>query len=76
VLFLETCSGFKLDRSLLGLLWIWFIYHKPHQIMTVQLKRVIFIEKRLSLNVEENELMASLCYFQKHVAALNWIDPT
>jgi hypothetical protein len=40
------------------------------------LKTAIFCEKRISLNVEENELMASLCYFQKHATALNWIDPT
>jgi hypothetical protein len=36
VLFLETCYGFKLDRSHPVLLWIWFIYHKHHQIITDQ----------------------------------------
>ena len=38
-------------------------YHKCHQIMTIQLKISIFYEKRLLLNVEENQPMASLCYF-------------
>jgi len=31
--------------------------------MTIQLKIAIFYEKRLSLNVEKNQPMASLCYF-------------
>jgi hypothetical protein len=39
------------------------IYHKRHQMITIQLKIVIFIEKRLSLNVEENQPMTSMCYF-------------
>jgi phage gp46-like protein len=41
----------------------WLIYHKRHQMITIQLKIVIFIEKRLSLNVEENQPMTSMCYF-------------
>jgi hypothetical protein len=36
-----------------------FAIDKPN----FQLKIVIFNEKRLSLNVEENQPMASLCYF-------------
>jgi hypothetical protein len=31
--------------------------------MTIQLKIVIFYEKRPLLNVEKNQPMASLCYF-------------
>jgi hypothetical protein len=42
--------------------------------MTIQLKIVIFYEKRLLLNVEENQPMASLIYvklsfYKKHFAA-------
>jgi hypothetical protein len=43
--------------------WLIFLYHKRHQIITIQLKIIIFNEKILSLNVEENQPMASLCYF-------------
>jgi hypothetical protein len=42
-------------------------FHKKmairHQIITVQIKIAIFNEKRILLNVEENQPMASLCYF-------------
>jgi hypothetical protein len=51
-----------IDRSHPVLLCIWCIYHNSHQIIQIQLKTAIFCEKRLSLNVEENELMASLLF--------------
>jgi hypothetical protein len=78
VLFLETCYGFKLDRSHPGLLWIWFIYHKRHQIITVQLKIDIFNGKKTIIKcLADFPQHLIIVFFHKKcqfLVELSWFD--